>query len=167
MRPASRQRVLATWLADLDLDIEEDTIVWLAQKARGLRALESAIGQLDLLRRMGDGLPKLALIREHLEKHLDADKPSVDRIAGHVAGHFRVPTKEMRSRVRRRTILIPRQVSMYLARQLTPLSLQQIGAYFGGCDHTTVLHACRKVEQAIQDDAVLSGAVRQLHDELC
>ena len=45
-------------------------------------------------------------------------------------------------------MLLPRQVGMYLARKLTPLSLQQIGAYFGGRDHSTVLHACRKVEQA-------------------
>ena len=55
---------------------------------------------------------------------------------------------------------------MYLARQLTPLSLEQIGAYFGGRDHSTVLHACRKVEQALARDAALSGAVRQLHADL-
>ena len=55
---------------------------------------------------------------------------------------------------------------MYLARQLTALSLEQIGAYFGGRDHSTVLHACRKVEQALAADPVLSGAVRQLHADL-
>jgi chromosomal replication initiator protein len=55
---------------------------------------------------------------------------------------------------------------MYLARQLTELSLQQIGAYFGGRDHSTVLHACRKVEQALSRDVSLSGAVRQLHADL-
>ena len=55
---------------------------------------------------------------------------------------------------------------MYLARQLTGLSLGQIGAYFGGRDHSTVLHACRKVEQALAFDASLSGAVRQLHADL-
>jgi chromosomal replication initiator protein len=55
---------------------------------------------------------------------------------------------------------------MYLARQLTELSLQQIGAYFGGRDHSTVLHACRKVEQALARDVSLSGAVRQLHADL-
>jgi chromosomal replication initiator protein len=55
---------------------------------------------------------------------------------------------------------------MYLARQLTSLSLKQIGASFGGHDHTTVLHACRKVEDALATDAILSGAVKQLHAEL-
>jgi chromosomal replication initiator protein len=46
------------------------------------------------------------------------------------------------------------------------LSLEQIGAYFGGRDHSTVLHACRKVEQALDHDALLSGALRALHADL-
>jgi chromosomal replication initiator protein len=167
LKPSSRRIVVDQWLAQRRLTIDADQVAWLAEKARGFRALESAVGQIELLRRMHETLPRAELIREHLEKHLDAGKPSVDRIAGHVAGHFCVQAKELRSRVRRRAILVPRQVSMYLARQLTPLSLAQIGDYFGGCDHSTVLHACRKVESAIQDDVVLNGTVRQLHDELC
>jgi chromosomal replication initiator protein len=55
---------------------------------------------------------------------------------------------------------------MYLTRQLTALSLEQIGAYFGGRDHSTVLHACRKVEEALDRDVTLCGAVRQLHADL-
>ena len=49
---------------------------------------------------------------------------------------------------------------------MTPLSLQEIGDYFGGRDHSTVLHACRKVELALSRDFVLSGAVQQLHADL-
>jgi chromosomal replication initiator protein len=63
-------------------------------------------------------------------------------------------------------VLLPRQVGMYLARRLTPLSLGQIGAYFGGRDHSTVLHACKKVEEAQAGDASLSGALRELHADL-
>jgi chromosomal replication initiator protein len=55
---------------------------------------------------------------------------------------------------------------MYLARQLTGLSLEAIGSYFGGRDHSTVLHACRKVERALDSDVVLGGSVRQLHADL-
>ena len=65
-----------------------------------------------------------------------------------------------------RDALLPRQVGMYLARRLTPLSLKQIGAYFGGRDHATVLHACRKVADALSRDAALCGAVRQLQADL-
>jgi chromosomal replication initiator protein len=165
--PASRRLVLDRWLAGHRLDVAPDLVDWLARKARGLRALESAVAQIVLLRRMSDKLPGAEAIREHLEKHLETDRPSVDRITGHVAIHYRVPAKELRSRSRRRAILVPRHVSMYLTRQLTPMSFQQIGSYFGGCDHSTVLYACRKVEESLGEDAVLSGTVRQLHDELC
>ena len=83
-----------------------------------------------------------------------------------VGQHFRVEPARLCSRGRTREVLLPRQVGMYLARRLTPLSLVQIGAYFGGRDHSTVLHACRKVEQALASDAGLSGAIRQLHADL-
>ena len=75
-------------------------------------------------------------------------------------------TDYRRSQQRGRRVLLPRQVGMYLARQLTGLSLEAIGAYFGGRDHSTVLHACRKVEQALGRDPVLSGAVRELQADL-
>ena len=64
-------------------------------------------------------------------------------------------------RTRSREVVLPRQVSMYLARQLTQQSLVRIGQYFGGRDHKTVQHACRKVEAAMKKDAALSGTVRQ------
>src|SRR5207237_6987493 len=88
--------------------------------------------------------------------------PSLDRIVQRVGRFFRVEPRRLCSAGRSREVLLPRQVSMYLARRLTDLSLEQIGAYFGGRDHSTVLHACRKVEQAVTDDAGLGGAVRQL-----
>jgi chromosomal replication initiator protein len=83
-----------------------------------------------------------------------------------VGRYFRVDAGELRGPGRHRGILLPRQVGMYLARRLTDLSLEQIGAYFGGRDHSTVLHACRKVEESLAEDARLQGAVRQLHAEL-
>ena len=162
--PASRRLVLDRWLADHRLEVAPDIVDWLARKARGLRALESAVGQIVLLRRMSAKLPGIDAIREHLEKHLDADRPSVDRIAGHVAVHYRVPAKELRSRSRRRAILVPRHVSMYLTRQLTPMSFQQIGTYFGGCDHslTGPVRLPEAVEESLGEDAVLgSSTVRQ------
>jgi chromosomal replication initiator protein len=55
---------------------------------------------------------------------------------------------------------------MYLARQLTDLSLGQIGHYFGGRDHSTVLHACRKIKGALVHNVTVSGAVAQLQAEL-
>ena len=92
--------------------------------------------------------------------------PTVKRITDHVSGYFLVEPKNLLSASRSRDVLLPRQVSMYLARQLTSLSLQKIGKFFGGRDHRTVQHACKKVEEAMKADAALSGAVRQMHAEL-
>ena len=77
-----------------------------------------------------------------------------------------VPPKHLQSARRSRDVLLPRQVSMYLTRQLTSLSLEKIGKFFGGRDHKTVQHACRRIEAAMKDDVVLFGAVRQMHAEL-
>jgi chromosomal replication initiator protein len=110
--------------------------------------------------------PTLDEVIEVFADDAEARRITVERIAQQVSRHYRVGTNELRSRSRTREALVPRQVGMYLARQLTKLSLEQIGAYFGGRDHSTVLHACRKVEEAIMDDALLSGAVREMRAQL-
>jgi chromosomal replication initiator protein len=166
LAPASRRLFLEELARRRGIEVPEEILSWLADEVRGIRALESALAQIEVMARIQGGLPAPKLILEHLRTQVDAQRPSVDRITGHVAGHFRVPAKELRRPGRQRSVLVPRQVSMYLARKLTPLSLQKIGAYFGGCDHSTVLYACRKVEQALKDDAALGGTIRQLHDEL-
>jgi len=90
----------------------------------------------------------------------------VERIARRVGEHYRIEVRAMQSASRDRSVVLPRQVGMYLARRLTDLSLDRIGAFFGGRDHSTVLHACRKVEEALASDLTLSGAVREIHADL-
>jgi chromosomal replication initiator protein len=77
-----------------------------------------------------------------------------------------VELRVLRSATRQRQVREARQVAMFLARELTGLSLVKIGAYFGGRDHTTVLHACRKVEQELAGEPALAGALRQLRASL-
>jgi chromosomal replication initiator protein len=97
---------------------------------------------------------------------LDANAPSVERIIEHVGTHFHVTPRDLRSPRRSRAVVVPRQVAMFLARRLTRLSSAQIAASFGKRDHTTVLHACRKIEAAVKTDPVLQGAVDQLQTAL-
>jgi chromosomal replication initiator protein len=122
--------------------------------------------RLEALARLHGQAPDLAAVAETFRDDADAARPSVERIIERVGRYFRVEPGQLCSRQRGRNALLPRQVGMYLARALTPLSLGQIGAHFGGRDHSTVLHACRKVEQALARDTALSGAVRQLHADL-
>src|SRR4029077_16737249 len=108
----------------------------------------------------------LAEVGEVFREDADAGKTTVERIAQRVGRYFQVEPRQMCSRRRSRQVLLPRQVGMYLARQLTGMSLEQIGAYFGGRDHSTVLHAGGKVDQILAHVAVRSGTVRQLQAEL-
>ena len=112
------------------------------------------------------GALTLDVVIAHFRPQLEAGRLNIDRICERVSDYFRLSPAELQSRRRFRGVMLPRQVSMYLARQLTGLSFESIGAFFGGRDHTTVLHACRKVEEALQSDAALSGALKHLHAQL-
>jgi len=167
LSPASRLQLLEEFAQRRQLAVAPEILRWLAvHLTGGGRQLEGAIAQLDTLTKLQRQPLKLADIRPHFRAQVDALRPSVDRIVAHVGGHFDVDPRELVMRRRLRAILVPRQICMYLARQLTNLTLKQIGANFGGHDHTTVLHACRKVENALATDPILSGAVKQLHAEL-
>jgi chromosomal replication initiator protein len=149
------------------LAVSRDVLAWLAEHVGGsTRQLEGALARVETLARLHGRLPDVALVAEQLHADAEAGRPTVERITERVGAYFRLEPRQIQSRRRLRHALLPRQVGMYLARQLTPLSLQQIGAYFGGRDHSTVLHACRKVEEAMAHDRALSGAVRQLHADL-
>lgn len=89
-------------------------------------------------------------------------RPRVAEIQQAVADEFRVPMIEMISNRRARRVARPRQIAMYLARTLTPLSLPDIGRRFGGRDHTTVMHACRHVPMLMVDDPALYEAVARI-----
>ena len=140
---------------------------WLAEHTPGsARQLEGALVRLHNLTAVLGRAPFLEEVADAFRQDSDLHAPTMERIAQRVCRYFQVPPGQMCSRRRSREVMLPRQVGMYLARQLTSLSLEQIGTYFGGRDHSTVLHACRKVEQALTSDAHLSGAVRELRADL-
>ena len=107
---------------------------------------------------------------KHVEQVLTrrrlARSPSLRGIAVSTARHYALKLPELKSASRRRSVVTARGVAMYLARQLTGKSLEQIGRYFGGRDHTTVLHGCRKTETLIHNDPDTWQAVEQLRTTL-
>lgn len=87
-------------------------------------------------------------------------------IQAEVAHYFGIPVAEMRSARRFRDVARPRQIAMYLAKQLTPQSLPEIGRRFGNRDHTTVIHAIRQVEHLRAIDPELNEDVEALLEAL-
>ncbi len=165
LQAASRGLLLAEFAQRQQLALPVDVLAWLADNlSGGARQLEGLINQLMALSRQR--LLTVAAVAEQLGDLVEANRPTVERVASQVGGYFRLEPRQLQSRRRQRNVLWPRQIGMYLARQLTALSLEEIGAYFGGRDHSTVLHACRKVQKALEHDLVLAGAVKQIHAEL-
>jgi chromosomal replication initiator protein len=83
-----------------------------------------------------------------------------------VTARYKVRVSDLQSRRRTRSIVLPRQICMYLARTLTPLSLEEIGGYFGGRDHSTVLHAEAKISDLLQREVDLGHAIEALKHDL-
>jgi len=100
------------------------------------------------------------VLREQIKPDLArVDVSDIQRI---VARHFNVTEESIRGKRRTDTIAFPRQVGMYIARAVTDLSLAEIGSKFGGRDHTTVLHACNKIEGLITTDRELRSVIEDL-----
>lgn len=93
-------------------------------------------------------------------------QPSMDDIIEVVTGHFGVRLSDLQSKKRTNQIAYPRQVAMYLARKITRHSLEEIGGFFGGRDHSTVLHAVRKVDKLTVEDETSRDLLASLLDDL-
>jgi chromosomal replication initiator protein len=162
----SRRAALEFFLREAGVDVPGEVVQSLVEKHRTLRGLEGAVNQLVQISRLDGTLLEKKPLLEHFAAQEPTEAATVERIVQRVAKCFHVTPKEVRSRSRQRALVVPRHVSMYLARRLTRMSLQQIGDYFGGCDHGAVLHACRKMEKTVASDPQVGGTIRQLQDEL-
>jgi chromosomal replication initiator protein len=160
-----KQRLAAAQLEDLSLEIPLDILEHIARTVAGSgRELEGAFNQL-LLRHSFEPSITLERVDEFLGHICRSGEPKrvrIEEIQRIVARHYNVSKSELLSNRRTRTIVRPRQIAMYLAKALTPRSLPEIGRRFGGRDHTTVLHAVRKIEGSAEADSKLSQELELL-----
>ena len=110
----------------------------------------------------------LELVKEVLKDALPNEEKriSVDTIQRLVAERYNCKFSDMKSKKRTKQIAFPRQIAMYLTRELTAHSLTEIGAAFGGKDHTTIIHAYEKIDDLCQTDAALLAEVSNLKKNL-
>jgi len=149
--------------------IPDDVILFIADQIKtNIRELEGALVRVmaySLLEESPVSLNMAKIILKDMVK--EASKIiNVDMIQKAVANHFDISLYDLRTTKRNKNIVLPRQVAMYLTRQLTGLSLPEIGAAFGGKDHTTVLHSCKKINKEIGVNNNLKNSVDQLSTEI-
>lgn len=91
---------------------------------------------------------------------------TIESIQSAVAKHFRLKASDFKSNSKQRSVARPRQIAMFLIRKYTSLGFKEIGHYFGGRDHTTIMHACREIEKKIESDREIKDAVESIQNLL-
>jgi len=160
-----RLGILETKAEFLPIDIPAQVLEFLAYRiSSNVRELEGALNRLVAHSTLIGGSVSLLMAQEVLKDVLRANdrRITIEEIQKKVADHFAIPPAEMHSARRARSVARPRQVAMYLSKQLTSRSLPEIGRRFGGRDHTTVMHAIRKVEELRGSDAMFAEDVDML-----
>lgn len=166
----TRIAILQGKASRMHIEIEHWVLEFLADKIRSdIRRLEGALMRVAAYKSLsGQSLTGDAL--EHLLRDVLQEQArkavTIDQIQKKVADHFDIRLADMTSKKRTASIAYPRQVAMYLAREMTPSTLVEIGDAFGGKDHGTVIHACKLVKQRMEEDPKTRHLVRLLDQQL-
>jgi len=160
-----RLGILQSKAEQCGLHLPQKIMEFLAHKiVSNVRELEGALNRITAQMQLVGRDITLETAQELLRDLLRANerRVTIDEIQRRVAEHFNIKMAEMTSSRRARIVARPRQVAMYLAKQLTSRSLPEIGRKFGGRDHTTVMHAVRKIEELSASDRALAEDVELL-----
>jgi chromosomal replication initiator protein len=166
----TRVAILKTKAATLKIDLPMPVIEFMAQHiSKNIRRLEGALIKISSYAAL-TGKPLDLATAEHLLKDVLMEEAqnrlNIEGIQKRVADHFQIRHSDMTSKRRPNAIAFPRQIAMYLCRQLTRHSLQEIGEAFGGRDHGTVIHAVKTVENMMEQDDSVRGSVDFLKTQL-
>ncbi len=161
-----RRAILARKLADLsDVRVPADVLELLATRlTSNIRELEGALNRLVAYAQLTGEAIDMDFATRTLGDMLRGvqKRVSIDDIQKAVSGYFDIKPIELVSARRARVVARPRQIAMYLAKRLTTRSLPEIGRKFGGRDHSTVIHAVRRIEELRDSDSEVDSAVRTL-----
>jgi len=146
--------------------VEDDLLLYIAKHIESnIRELEGALTRVIAYSSLTNNSLSVATADEVLKDLISENKPlkiTVSLIQKVVADYFELKTEEFKSKKRHRPISHPRQIAMYLCRELTELSLPKIGEEFGGRDHTTVIHAYEKIKQDMATENHLRKTLAEL-----
>jgi chromosomal replication initiator protein len=145
--------------------VPDEVIFFIAQLIKtNIRELEGALIRTIAYSLLEEEPITMALTKEVLKDLLKEPKKliTVDFIQRCVVEEFGLSLQDLKTKRRNKQIVLPRQVAMYLSRELTELSLPEIGEYFGGRDHTTVLHSYNKIKEALHKDPGLNERVERV-----
>jgi chromosomal replication initiator protein len=165
----TRIAILQRKAARQNIEAQPKVLELIAQRIdSNVRQLEGALTRLTALVQLDDGTLDLETARRYLREHTDEEATVLDaaEIIEQVADYFRLSEDDLLSRSRKQAVAQARQIAMYLCRELTEESYSHIGTRFGGRDHSTVIHAYRKIDEKLESDTSLREDVSSLESRL-
>jgi chromosomal replication initiator protein len=153
--------------ADMEnLEVDNEVLAFIAKRIESnIRELEGALTRIVAYSSLTNSNLDVAVADEALKDIIFNHRPkkiTPELIQNVTADYYQLKVEDLKSKKRNRPIAYPRQVAMYLCRELTDLSLPKIGDIFGGRDHTTVIHACDKIAGEIESDLQVKRTVNEL-----
>ena len=151
------------------INLPENVVRHIASRVEtNIRELEGAITKIQGYAMLNGGRYDLETARQALEDMVPPSERmvSIQQIIDQVTAFYNVRLSDLQSKKRHKSITLPRQVCMYLARQRTRYSLEEVGGYFGGRDHTTVMHAVEKIEEARRTDTTFADMLNRIEMSL-
>ena len=152
-----------------NLEIPDDTLSYIAgQIDSNIRELEGALVRVQAFATMNSADITTSIAADALKslKGTSNSQLSISKIQDEVAKFYHIQLKDLKGKKRVKTIVVPRQIAMYLAREMTESSLPKIGAEFGGKDHTTVIHAHEKISQLMKSDSNIQQEIAEIKNLL-
>lgn len=153
--------------------LPDDVAMFIADRVTtNIRELEGSLIRTLAMADLDDVPLSVDLVKEALKDIIPQDSEeyeeliTAESIQKLAAKHFGVRLSDLRSKKRTKVLTLPRHVAMYLCRRLTNLSLIDIGRDFGKKDHTTVIHACNKIEESIREDQNFEKTIEQMVEEI-
>jgi len=165
----TRIAILRKKSEDEGVTLPEDVIQFLATTMKSnIRELEGSLVRLGAYASLTGQTITLEMAKNVLRDLIGTKKKmvSMDDIQETVGARFHVKVADLKSRRRSKTLVYPRQIAMYLCRELTDSSYPEIGRQFGGKDHTTIIHACKQVIKAKDSDGALSATLDSLKEQI-
>jgi chromosomal replication initiator protein len=165
----TRIAILKTKAERDDIYLTDEVATFLATYIKSnVRELEGVLIRLAAQAALTGAEISLEMAKTELKTSIpeEGSMLTIEAIQGAVAKHFRLKVQDLKSTTRARTVALPRQIAMYLIRKYTGVGFKEIGHCFGGKDHTTILHACSKIEKGLEDDSGIRDSVEAIQNLL-
>ena len=165
----TRIAILKRKAEESGIDLPQDVAEFIANRVKSnIRELEGCLSRITAVSSLKGKEISLLLAEDSFRDIFKAREKAISTndIQRAVAEYFNVRVTDLRSKKRERNISLPRQVAMYLCKELTNLSLEDIGKSFGGKDHSTVIHAQKKIEKICKENNEISTAIKQIKKSL-